>query len=302
MNLNQFEPRGLMDFLFPASPLKLGKSSLTLGLNFKMQGLQDLQAEIRGSAPVMTLLRNGKSATITSSGFSASAGMGEEGIRVTLKGLTLEEHRMGVSGEFVADGGERGIHVQLEGREVDISSARQTALALLGDEPGVAKVFTILKGGKAPVVTFQTRGTTWADLFDLNQVVINGPLEAFFLRQGNDFVTYLSDNVNVLFDFLNASFFKPFFLVTPAKSALAPGTVPRKSHKEAVCFVRWSYWPYLVPHGYYDCYSAFSGWIGKTGVDILDITFFLFLPWVVLFLFLMEPVFFEFDAIPASFF
>jgi hypothetical protein len=54
--------------------------------------------------------------------------------------------------------------------------------------------------------------------------------------------------------------------------------------------------------GTYGCYSAFSGWIGKTGVDILDITFFLFLPWVVLFLFLMEPVFFEFDAIPASFF
>jgi hypothetical protein len=52
---------------------------------------------------------------------------------------------------------------------------------------------------------------------------------------------------------------------------------------------------------YYD-YSDFSGWIGKTGVDILDITFFLFLPWAVLFLFLMESVFFVFDAIRASFF
>ncbi len=42
--------------------------------------------------------------------------------------------------------------------------------------------------------------------------------------------------------------------------------------------------------------------MSKTGVDIFDMTFFLFFAWLVFFLFLRSSVFFVFDGIASSFF
>ncbi|MBN1104422.1 MAG: AsmA-like C-terminal domain-containing protein [Deltaproteobacteria bacterium] len=177
VEVHGFQPQRLVESMIPENSLRLEDSMLDLGATVKMDGLRSLQAQIQGSLPEVTVIRKGRRTTIRAGRFTGSAGTGEEGIRFSLKELTLDKPRLGVTGELILGGGEKPVRMQLEGKEVDVVSLRETALSLAGDDPDVAGVFNVLRGGRAPTVTFQSEGRSLEELLDLDRMVIAGRME-----------------------------------------------------------------------------------------------------------------------------
>jgi len=68
------------------------------------------------------------------------------------------------------------ISLELEGREVDVSSIREAALTLAGDVPVTKDIFDIVKGGKVPLITVNAKGNTIADLGKTENIVIKGSM------------------------------------------------------------------------------------------------------------------------------
>ncbi|MEW6666501.1 MAG: AsmA-like C-terminal region-containing protein [Thermodesulfobacteriota bacterium] len=175
--LKGLDPGPLLEFFLPSSEFKVSESFLDLGVDFKMEGLQGVRAELQGAFSGMTLVRAGRKATLKSGRFNATAGLGAEGLVLSLKDLSLEEPRLEASGELALGGAEGGIKVRLEGRDVEISSARERILSLAGDDPDVARLFGMLRAGVVPGVIFESAAGTVSGLLDLENMVIAGRLE-----------------------------------------------------------------------------------------------------------------------------
>lgn len=61
----------------------------------------------------------------------------EDRVTVSLTGLDLEYPRLTLSGKFDLDQAVPTVSVVLEGREVDVTSTREVALALAGEVPTI---------------------------------------------------------------------------------------------------------------------------------------------------------------------
>ena len=148
LNLLGFLPQRLTDLLAPGASLGFGKSPVHAGVEFKMDGLANIRADVQGSFPALTLIRGQGKTTLKSGRFQASASLDPGGIKVSLKDFRIHEPRLVISGEFLQAGGGDPIRVWMEGMDVDILSVRDVALSLAGEDPLVARVFHVLRGGE----------------------------------------------------------------------------------------------------------------------------------------------------------
>jgi hypothetical protein len=183
VDIERLRPHSLAPLLFPAA-VEFGESVVNLGCAFKIEGPQEVEMEIGGSIPLLTVLRDGKEAVFKCSGFRGTVSAGPGGLSLSVKEARLEEPLMTVSGEYTA--GRAGRRIRLEGREVDLSAARKTAAAFWGSQPEAAAPLDIVREGKVPSVTLQSRGATWDELFDLDRMAIHFRLEdgTLLLPQG----------------------------------------------------------------------------------------------------------------------
>lgn len=100
--------------------------------------------------------------------------MDEHKTTVALTELHLDHPQLNMTGKLVMDQTSQLVSLELEGRELDIGSTRDAALALAGDTPAVRDIFDILKGGKVPLITFNAKGNAMADLGEMENIVITG--------------------------------------------------------------------------------------------------------------------------------
>lgn len=68
------------------------------------------------------------------------------------------------------------IGLELQGKDVDVTSARKVALSLAGEIPVVQDIFDIIKGGKLPLITFAAHGNSLEDLGKLENIIIKGSM------------------------------------------------------------------------------------------------------------------------------
>ena len=67
--------------------------------------------------------------------------------------------------------------MSLKAEQAQIPSAREFTLALAGDVPTVQAIFSIVKEGQIPLITFKSHGDKVADLGILENIVIEGSVE-----------------------------------------------------------------------------------------------------------------------------
>jgi len=68
------------------------------------------------------------------------------------------------------------VSLELEGRGVDVPPTRKAVLALAGSIRAIQKIFDILQGGEATVITFRTHGSSVMDLAKLENIFVKGSL------------------------------------------------------------------------------------------------------------------------------
>ena len=172
IDLTNFQPHVLTSHLFPDAPQQLTDSQVNLTFGFKFDGLKALQAELEGSLPRLAFQRGNEKLVIQGKSLKASFQMDPDNTAFSLTELNLDYPQLTMSGKLLINRASPQVSFELEGRDVDISSIRETVLVLAGDDPDVQEILHIVRGGKVPFVTVTAQGSRLADLGNLENILI----------------------------------------------------------------------------------------------------------------------------------
>ncbi|MGD0624430.1 MAG: hypothetical protein ABSB32_06885 [Thermodesulfobacteriota bacterium] len=174
IDLTGLRPNLVTSYLSPLLPLGVGDSRIDLQVSFETDGQRTLQAEVKGSIPYLTLHRGNEKWVIKGGKLKGSFQMEGNKTAVSLTEFNVDDPRVEITGKLDIDSAAPFIRVELEGREIEVTSMRKAALALAGDVPLVQEIFEIVKGGKIPLLTFQTHGRSMDDLGKIDNLFIRG--------------------------------------------------------------------------------------------------------------------------------
>ena len=183
LSIGQFQPHRLQAVLQPDASRTIAASRVNLNVNFKGTGLNALQGRFTGDIPFLKLQRGEARTTVEADSLKGGFRIDPEAIEVTVDEMAFTHPRLDLAGRFHRDRKANQTTLELEGRDVDASGARETALAAAGDMPTVARIFEILKGGRVSRVTFRTHGSSTDGLGALQNLTLSGKL-----RDGRIFI------------------------------------------------------------------------------------------------------------------
>jgi hypothetical protein len=174
IDLTHFRPHALPPDFFPPKAPRVGDSRLDLSLTFETEGLKVLEGTIQGSIPRLTLHNGNKKVVIKGQSLKGAFHTDQDKTTVTVTELNLEYPQGNMKGKLVWDRAAPRISLEVEGKNADVSSARLTALALVGKFPVTRKLCHIMRGGKVPRITFSTHGSTWKGLGKVDHITLEG--------------------------------------------------------------------------------------------------------------------------------
>jgi uncharacterized protein involved in outer membrane biogenesis len=178
----------LMVFLAPDVPVKVGGRRIDVTLDVEAKGPEHVEAEVRGTLPDVTVTRGDRWFDFRGKSFAGS--LGRDGVRteISLKGMTLESPELELSGKLLLAGTSPRISLVLTGEGISIPSARESALTMAGGIPAVQTIFSVLRDGRIPRITFKAHGDSAGDLDNLEKMVVEGSLqEGTISVPGTDF-------------------------------------------------------------------------------------------------------------------
>ena len=182
INMSGFRPQLLTEHLVPADIISIGDSIISLGLKFETDRSGIIKGEFRSPQLRLALQRGGAEVILKGKGLKGAFHKDNERVEISLKELNLENPKLKLSGKFLMDPAARKVELKLNGRDVDVGSARQFALALAGDISTVKDIFDILKGGNVPGITFATGGKSIDALGELESIYIKGNIRNGSIR------------------------------------------------------------------------------------------------------------------------
>jgi hypothetical protein len=174
VDLTHFQPHKLPPSLLPQLPYPLTDSDANLVFGFKFDGLKSLQAQFEGSALRFAFKRGTGPLVIKARSLRGQFHFDQEKIKVSFEELNLDYPQLNLAANLLLGRRSPQVSLELKGSEMDILSAREVALAFAGDVSHVQEIFGIVRGGKVPLFTLKVQGTSFADLGDLENILIKG--------------------------------------------------------------------------------------------------------------------------------
>jgi hypothetical protein len=174
--LDGFRPELIADYISPIADVSVSDSLVHFSATFDMDGLNMWQADLEGSIPHLTLRKGKKDVVIKCPSLKAAFHMDDVKTEVRLTQLKLDSPELGMSGHFIIDRANSDMRARMEGKAVDVPSVRRTALGIAGNSNTVRKIFDHVKSGQVPQITFETRGSSLAELGKLENMVIKGQM------------------------------------------------------------------------------------------------------------------------------
>jgi len=174
IDLTGLTPRRLPACLIPHGPFGFGGGQTSLDLTFRANLSGGLQAEMDGSIPYFALVHEDKQAVFKGTRVVGAVSLKSGITTISVSRLHLDAPRLDLSGEMVMDSRNADVRLSLEAGEMDVASIRKTALTLGGTVPAVRKVFDIVRAGRVPMITINTRGKSPVKLFGTDHLEISG--------------------------------------------------------------------------------------------------------------------------------
>lgn len=142
--------------------------------------LMDLSARIDLPADTVNFDIQCKSGPWKSIFLQGSMHVDAEKSSLTLAKLKLDPSGLSFSGKMeishLLKSPSPSVGLELQGKDVDVTSARKVALSLAGEIPVVQDIFDIVKGGKLPLITFAAHGNSLEDMGKLENIIIKGSM------------------------------------------------------------------------------------------------------------------------------
>jgi uncharacterized protein involved in outer membrane biogenesis len=174
IELTDFQPGPLAGYLSQAGAPIGSASRVSLRVDLATEGLRDLKGAFQGAIPNLTIPQEGEDLVIRAKTLTGTFDLDEEKLVFALTEMSGDYPLLDMGADFHIDRKGQQVSMKLDGRDVDVASTRRTVLGLAGGVPAVRKVFDIVKGGKVPLVTIETRGASFADLKKLDNIRIEG--------------------------------------------------------------------------------------------------------------------------------
>jgi hypothetical protein len=124
IDLINFQPQALTDYLFPLADQRVSDSKVNLKLSFQTDGLKVFRAEVEGSIPYMTLHWATKKLVIKGKTLRGALHMDGDRTTVSLTELNLDYPQLTMSGKFLIDQASPLVSLELKGRDVDVYPKR----------------------------------------------------------------------------------------------------------------------------------------------------------------------------------
>jgi hypothetical protein len=176
LKIASFRPHLLSGFLSPDFPLKLTDSELDLNLSFETKGQEVFQTALEGTVSKLTFKEGGQETVIRGKRLKGAFRMEEGRLDISLAELNLDYPRLILSGEFKIDPKQSLLALEVQGREIDVTSTREVTLRLAKKIPVMNTIFDIVREGRIPLITFQSHGRTMSELDDTERFTIQGKI------------------------------------------------------------------------------------------------------------------------------
>jgi hypothetical protein len=183
ISLSNFQPKKLLDYFSQGPDYPIGDSLINFNLNFTLNGMEELQAEVQGSLPKLTLLRKNNEIVIKGKSMKGLFHLDKDRTTVSLNELDLDYPRLKMTGELLLEKKPQKVNLRVDSRELDVNSTREAVLALAGEIPITQKIFNIVREGTIPLITFLSQGSSFGDLGKTENFTIEGNM-----NEGNIYV------------------------------------------------------------------------------------------------------------------
>ncbi len=194
LRIRQCRSQLLGEFL-PAGTLKpVGESPVDLEVAFSSQGPGLLQATIHASSPSLSLQLSGQSAVFRDISLDARVQTQGERFELRLDRLHAEAPQLDLTGSLWSHPDSAEAAYRLEGRDADAAAVREVALALGSESEVVRDVFTFIRGGQVPLVSFEAKGRSLPALQEARNLIVTGRIE-----KGEVFIPEISLTVTEVF-------------------------------------------------------------------------------------------------------
>lgn len=167
------KPHRFMDFYLPDKKL-VSDSVLNLAVKFNTQDLRIFQSRIGASVPKLTLTGNDEELDLSAQDINADLYLDGEKRVFILKSARLINPGLELSGKYTADNNPPGVSLSLLGNNVDVVSARDSALFVAGENDVVDGIFEVVRAGTVPEVTLDAKAATFRDLWRQGNFKIEG--------------------------------------------------------------------------------------------------------------------------------
>ena len=181
--LTQLQPQVIRDIFLPDLSLKMQAVPADLTIDVNLDGPGQMQADVDFSIPELTLVRDDKIVEMRNRTFKSRVDLDKNSATVSLMNLVLDYPQMSLSGHLISSLDESQLRMEIEGRNIDVKTTRQAALALSGENTVIRDIFEVLKGGTVPLITLTAQGQTPSDLGNMDTLVIRGQM-----RDGDIFI------------------------------------------------------------------------------------------------------------------
>ena len=151
-------------------------SELDLNLSFETKGQEMFQAALEGTVSKLTFKEGSQETVIRGKRLQGAFRMEGGRLDISLGELNLEYPRLILSGKFKIDPKQSLLAMEVQGREVEVTSTRDVTLRLAKKIPVMNTIFDIVREGRIPLITFQSQGRKLSDLDDTERFTIQGKI------------------------------------------------------------------------------------------------------------------------------
>ncbi len=151
---------------------------LTLQLKLSINDLHSARTSLQGAFSELSIQRNGHQETITGIKLKGSIQLDPSEMSISIDRLSLDAPNLELSGNLTLSSAAADMTLSLSGSNIDVDATRKVALALAGDSSPSKEIFGYLHGGRVPQISFTTRGETFSEMGDLQNIRIQGQLQS----------------------------------------------------------------------------------------------------------------------------
>jgi len=177
VQINKFNPNTLITELSPKIAGHVGDSAADLSVKFQAMGLRQVRAEVKSSVPRLILIRAKNNVTIEDLNVKGDIEIEPKKVTVLISELHSAHPDLKMSGKYALDLSSGIMELDVEGKSIDVKSARNSILSIGGDIPVIKTIFAVMHGGRIAGLHFHAVGKTPAALGRLENMQISGSMQ-----------------------------------------------------------------------------------------------------------------------------